>query len=155
MLPKSRQHQSMKKRNVPMKNITFKSIFWGLAALRFCPEMQAVTPPPDGCYPNFTTAEGCNALQNLTGGAGNTGRWLVCAVWDFHRQLQHRGWRRSPGPQQRRFEYGSGHRSPFTQHRGYRKQRPWNSRPCNNDNGSRQYGSGRVRAVYQYRRQLQ
>ena len=35
--------------------------------------MQAVNPPPDGCYPNFTTAEGCNALQNLTTGAGNTG----------------------------------------------------------------------------------
>jgi hypothetical protein len=35
--------------------------------------MQAVNPPPDGCYHNFTTAEGCNALQNLTSGAGNTG----------------------------------------------------------------------------------
>ena len=29
--------------------------------------------PPDGCYPGFTTAEGCNALQSLTSGAGNTG----------------------------------------------------------------------------------
>src|SRR5207248_2225420 len=28
---------------------------------------------PDGCYPGFTTAEGCNALKNLTTGAGNTG----------------------------------------------------------------------------------
>jgi hypothetical protein len=36
------------------------------------PKAQAVVPPPDGCYPNFTTAEGCNALQNLTTGAGNT-----------------------------------------------------------------------------------
>ena len=35
--------------------------------------MQAVSPSPDGCYSNFTTAEGCNALQNLVGGAGNTG----------------------------------------------------------------------------------
>jgi hypothetical protein len=34
---------------------------------------QAVSPPPDGGYPNFTTAEGSNALQNLTSGAGNTG----------------------------------------------------------------------------------
>ena len=33
----------------------------------------AVAPPPDGCYPGFTTAEGCNALQSLTTGAGNTG----------------------------------------------------------------------------------
>jgi hypothetical protein len=30
-------------------------------------------PTPDGCYPGFTTAEGCNALKNLTTGAGNTG----------------------------------------------------------------------------------
>ena len=35
--------------------------------------VQAVVPPPDGCYPNFTTAEGCNALQSLTTGAANTG----------------------------------------------------------------------------------
>ena len=29
-------------------------------------------PPPDGGYPNFTTAEGQNALQSLTTGAANT-----------------------------------------------------------------------------------
>jgi len=34
---------------------------------------QAVSPPPDGCYTGFTTAEGCSALQNLTTGVGNTG----------------------------------------------------------------------------------
>jgi hypothetical protein len=33
----------------------------------------AVSPLPDGCYPNYTTAEGCNALQSLTTGLGNTG----------------------------------------------------------------------------------
>src|SRR5215216_73403 len=31
-----------------------------------------VVPPPDGCYPNYTTAEGCNALNSLSTGAGNT-----------------------------------------------------------------------------------
>jgi len=36
------------------------------------PQAQAVSPPPDGCYPNFTTAEGCDALHFLTNGAGNT-----------------------------------------------------------------------------------
>ena len=30
------------------------------------------TPTPDPCYPNFTTAEGCDALNFLTTGAGNT-----------------------------------------------------------------------------------
>src|SRR5947208_4463412 len=31
-----------------------------------------LSPPPDGCYPNFTTAEGCDALSSLATGAGNT-----------------------------------------------------------------------------------
>ena len=44
-----------------------------LSALAFLPGMQAVDPAPDGCYPNFTTAEGCNALKSLTSGAANTG----------------------------------------------------------------------------------
>jgi hypothetical protein len=34
--------------------------------------VEAVVPPPDGCYPNFTTAEGCGALNLLTAGAANT-----------------------------------------------------------------------------------
>jgi hypothetical protein len=34
--------------------------------------VQAVVPPPDGGYPNFTTAEGTNALQSLTTGSANT-----------------------------------------------------------------------------------
>ena len=37
------------------------------------PKAQAVAPPPDGGYPNFTTAEGQNALFSLTTGAANTG----------------------------------------------------------------------------------
>jgi Chaperone of endosialidase len=36
------------------------------------PKAQAVVPPPDGGYPNFTTAEGQNALFSLTSGAANT-----------------------------------------------------------------------------------
>jgi hypothetical protein len=44
-----------------------------LACLGLLPQMQAVTPAPDGCYPGFTTAEGCGALNFLTTGAGNTG----------------------------------------------------------------------------------
>ncbi len=37
------------------------------------PKAKAVVPPPDGGYPNFTTAEGTQALQSLTTGTGNTG----------------------------------------------------------------------------------
>jgi len=37
------------------------------------PKVQALSPPPDGGYPNFTAAEGDNALKALTIGVGNTG----------------------------------------------------------------------------------
>src|SRR5206468_8925871 len=48
-----------------------------LACFGLLPQMQAALPPeipgnPDGCYPAFTTAEGCNALCGLTVGIGNT-----------------------------------------------------------------------------------
>ena len=46
---------------------------FALACFAVLPKAQAVNPPPDGCYPNFTTAEGCDALKVLTAGAGNTG----------------------------------------------------------------------------------
>jgi len=51
------------------RNIIFGAIFLVLA---FLPRAHAVIPSPDGCYPNFTTAEGCNALKFLTNGVGNT-----------------------------------------------------------------------------------
>jgi len=54
------------------QNITLTSIILTLGCLAFLPQIQAVSPTPDGCYPNFTTAEGCKALQSLTIGAANT-----------------------------------------------------------------------------------
>ena len=53
-------------------------IYPALAAFAFAcfaalPKTQAVSPAPDGCYGNFTTAEGCDALSLLSTGAGNTG----------------------------------------------------------------------------------
>src|SRR4029078_11751007 len=44
-----------------------------LACLAFLSRAQAVSPPPPGGYPNFTTAAGDHALQALTLGIGNTG----------------------------------------------------------------------------------
>jgi uncharacterized protein affecting Mg2+/Co2+ transport len=44
-----------------------------LAVAASTPKAFGVVPAPDGCYPNYTTAEGCNALKFLTTGAGNTG----------------------------------------------------------------------------------
>ena len=37
------------------------------------PQVRAITPAPDGCYSNYTTAEGCNALGQLAGGIANSG----------------------------------------------------------------------------------
>jgi hypothetical protein len=58
-----------------MKNRTTISLatVFVVACLAVLPRAQAITPAPDGCYPNFTTAEGCDALNFLTTGSGNTG----------------------------------------------------------------------------------
>jgi hypothetical protein len=56
------------KQVAPVLIITIVLVCFGLM-----PEVQAVIPPPDGCYPGYTTAEGCNTLQSLTIGLGNTG----------------------------------------------------------------------------------
>ena len=55
----------------------FTTILSVLACCAFLPTMQAQLPQeipgnPDGCFPAFTTAEGCNALHQLMGGLGNT-----------------------------------------------------------------------------------
>ena len=54
------------------RNNLFTATLVALACFAFSPQMQALSPPPDGGYPNFTTAEGTNTLKNLTTGVGNT-----------------------------------------------------------------------------------
>src|SRR6476620_9114072 len=56
-----------------MKRQNLMRILMGIICSVLLPRAQAVPPPADGCYPGFTTAEGCLALQNLTTGTGNTG----------------------------------------------------------------------------------
>jgi hypothetical protein len=63
-----KQNLAHMKMNTPY--LVLVSLITCFAAL---PRAQAVSPPPDGCYPNYTTAAGCNALNFLTTGAGNTG----------------------------------------------------------------------------------
>src|SRR5437660_3906405 len=45
---------------------------FALACFALLPTVRAVTPPPDGGYPNANTAEGDDALFSLTTGFGNT-----------------------------------------------------------------------------------
>src|SRR4029077_3870517 len=56
----------------PSMKTTTPLLLIALSLWCFVPGAYAV-PPPDGCYPGFTTAEGCQALRNLTSGAANTG----------------------------------------------------------------------------------
>src|SRR5262249_54861605 len=60
------------------RNTLFATILSVLACFGLLPQVPALLPPeipgnPDGCYPAFNTAEGCNALFNVTGGIGDTG----------------------------------------------------------------------------------
>ena len=100
---------------------TFKAILLGLGCLTFLPQMQAINPPPDGCYANLTTAEGCNALQNLTAGAGNTGVGWYSLFGTSTGNFNTGVGAGNPDPQQLRFEHGSGDRGSLAQHRGHRK----------------------------------
>jgi hypothetical protein len=50
----------------------FLSITLSLACFAFSMTARAVTPAPDGGYPNGNTAEGDNALFSLTNGSNNT-----------------------------------------------------------------------------------
>jgi hypothetical protein len=54
------------------KSKAFITIIATISCLALSPIARAVVPPPDGGYPNFTTAEGQNALFSLTTGAANT-----------------------------------------------------------------------------------
>ena len=56
------------KTRIPLVLITFALVCFALVQ-----NTRAVLPAPDGCYPAFTTAEGCNALFGLGAGQGNTG----------------------------------------------------------------------------------
>src|SRR6266700_2381830 len=54
------------------RNITFTTILLVLGCFSLSPTARALSPPPDGGYPNQTTAEGDGALFSLTTGLGNT-----------------------------------------------------------------------------------
>jgi Chaperone of endosialidase len=53
-------------------NIPPVLIIFALVCFALVQNMQAVSPPPDGGYPNANTAEGQNALLSLTSGYYNT-----------------------------------------------------------------------------------
>jgi Chaperone of endosialidase len=54
------------------RNLFLIPLVLALAGLALAPAARALRPPPDGGYPNETTAEGDGALFSLTTGFGNT-----------------------------------------------------------------------------------
>jgi len=66
-MKKCPEENAMKRMSIPI----FAAVFaW--FGLYGAPNTFGVVPVPDGGYPNFTTAEGQNALLNLTSGVANT-----------------------------------------------------------------------------------
>jgi hypothetical protein len=65
---------------IQLKTTSPLLITLALLCFELLPGAQAVAPPPDGGYPNFTTAEGQNALFNLTTGSANTAVGVVFAL---------------------------------------------------------------------------
>src|SRR5439155_638 len=69
----------MKTTTLPLRNLMNRSplrafllIPLALACFALSPTARAVSPPPDGGYPNQNTAEGQDALFSLTSGFDNT-----------------------------------------------------------------------------------
>src|SRR5438105_8265519 len=68
----------MKTRTLQLRNSVSRShlrlafLLIPLACFALSPTARAVDPPPDGGYPNANTAEGEDALFNLTTGTDNT-----------------------------------------------------------------------------------
>ena len=56
-----------------ISNIIYPALaVFAFTCFALAPTTRAVSPPPDGGYPNFTTAEGEKALFSLTTGSANT-----------------------------------------------------------------------------------
>jgi BclA C-terminal domain len=57
----------------PIRTLLFTPLVLTCFALSEIAQAETdVSPPPDGGYPGFTTAEGTNALRNLSSGLGNS-----------------------------------------------------------------------------------
>ena len=68
----STRRGKLTKEKIYMKRQNLIHILIGILCIGLLPRAQAVVPPPDGGYPNFTTAEGTKALFSLTTGSANT-----------------------------------------------------------------------------------
>ena len=80
---------------------SLSSVVFVLVWFAIAPLVRAVVPAPDGGYPGFNTAEGQNALFNLTTGVGNTAvGWF--SLWSNTDGSYNTAARRGDAPFQRR-----------------------------------------------------
>ncbi len=85
--------------------------------LGLCPAVHAVSPPPDGGYSGANTAEGTEALQNLTSGLDNTAVGYQSLFTYHDRGIQHRpGVSRHAQQHDRHPEHGHRLSGPLYQH---------------------------------------
>ena len=96
-----------------------------LFCMTLLPGAQAVHSCARCGYPNFTTAEGTNALKNLTSGAGNTATGWYSLFTTSSGSLQSRRRRRDARTEHRGRKYGGWHRRAFTQRRRRAKYSRW------------------------------
>lgn len=76
-----------------MKTNTLSLLFVPLLTFfGLLPQVQAVSPPPDGGYPNQNTAEGQNALLSVTTRPPQLGGWLLLALCRYNRLPQYGQW---------------------------------------------------------------
>ena len=83
-----------------------------------------VSPPPDGGYPGFTTAEGQNALKNLTSGFGNSAfGWY--SLFSVQVPATILALARNPGAQHCAGKYCQRRRGAHPEHQRYKEHFQW------------------------------
>ena len=121
---------------------SLSSIVFVLVWFAIAPLVRAVVPAPDGGYPGFSTAEGQNALFNLTTGVGNTAVGWFSLWGNAEGSLQHRSWR-GDAPFQLTGEDENtafGAAALLFNTTGSQQHSHWNGRPCKQHRRWRQYG---------------
>src|SRR4051812_18491954 len=126
-----------------------------LLAFGLMPLVKAVVPSPDGGYPNFTTAEGQNALFTLSSGAANTAvGWFSLksvTTGSFNTGVR----RRNLGAQHRRCQYGKWDCGALIQYHRLQRHGSWSGCSVTQYYCRRQYGRRSVCSFQQHHRRRQ
>ena len=95
-----------------------------LACFALSPIAQAISPPPDGGYPRFNTAEGQNALLTFYHRRQQHSGRLVFAGEPHHWQPEYGSWQCDAVVQYSRCKYSRWGRDAFKQHHRHLEHGP-------------------------------